>query len=75
LRAFSYSSLWRQQAEAVAEVPLDTISGPIKAFQELGDQHIIHPNVIRALTNDMGLSAMTDVQILTIDHALKGKDM
>lgn len=44
-------------------------------FQELEDNQIIHPNVIKTITQEMGIDTMTDVQQATINEALKGTDI
>lgn len=47
----------------------------ITKFQELEQRGIVHPNVVRTLTRDMGLETMTEVQTATINSALKGTDI
>ena len=49
--------------------------GPATTFQQLGERGLIHPNLLRSLTQDMGLHTMTDIQTLTIHKGLKGVDM
>lgn len=44
------------------------------AFEE-AIQHGVHPNLIRAITGDMGYSHMSEVQERTLEASLKGKDM
>ncbi|PPJ54750.1 hypothetical protein CBER1_04033 [Cercospora berteroae] len=48
---------------------------PVAKFTDLASKNIIHPNVIRAITNDMGIDTMTEVQQRTIHEALKGQDV
>ncbi|PIB02977.1 ATP-dependent RNA helicase mss116, mitochondrial [Cercospora beticola] len=48
---------------------------PVARFTDLGSKNIIHPNVIRAITDDMGIDTMTEVQQRTIHEALKGQDV
>ncbi len=58
-----------------AEVEGLSSSGPIETFSQLGDRGLAHPNVITAITQDMGIDGMTEVQAATIQGALKGTDM
>lgn len=46
----------------------------ITKFQQLADQQLVHRNVIDSITN-MGITDMTDVQVATINQALRGTDM
>jgi ATP-dependent RNA helicase MSS116 len=39
------------------------------------DQLGVHPNVVRSLTQGLGYETMTDVQSMTINAALAGKDV
>ncbi|MBE7182242.1 MAG: hypothetical protein INR71_13740, partial [Terriglobus roseus] len=48
---------------------------PITRFAELQSQGLVHANVIRTITEEMGLSQMTDVQTATINEALSGVDL
>ncbi|KAK4504106.1 hypothetical protein PRZ48_005021 [Zasmidium cellare] len=47
----------------------------ITKFDELEQKGIVHPNVVRTLTQEMGLETMTEVQTATINSALKGTDI
>lgn len=47
----------------------------IETFSQLGDRGLAHPNVIKAITQDMAIDGMTEVQAATIQGALKGTDM
>jgi ATP-dependent RNA helicase MSS116, mitochondrial len=47
----------------------------ITRFEELGEKKIIHPNIVRTLTGEMGLEKMTEVQSMTINQAIQGNDM
>jgi ATP-dependent RNA helicase MSS116 len=49
--------------------------GPVTKFHELETRGLVHKNVIRTITQDMGFEAMTEVQSRTINQALKGSDM
>jgi hypothetical protein len=50
----------RQTAEAYSSTDADR-NVPITRFAELETKNIIHPNVIRTLTKEMGLETMTEV--------------
>jgi hypothetical protein len=43
-------------------------------FQELADNGLVDPNVIREITHGMGHETMTPVQTMTINETLKGRD-
>jgi ATP-dependent RNA helicase MSS116 len=47
----------------------------VTKFAELETRGLVDGNVIRALTVNMGLETMTEVQSATIHEALKGVDM
>jgi len=66
-------SFLRQQAVAAAE----QIESPAKVsrFKDLEAQGMIHPDIIRTVTRNMGLETMTEVQQATIHEALKGTDI
>ena len=53
----------------------DTKKGHITTFQELVERHLVEPNLIRPITDDMRITTMTRVQSLTINHCLKGTDV
>lgn len=72
VRAFSHSALWRQEAAIAVE---QEASDPILEFQELESRNLVHPAIIRTITQDMKLSKMTDVQTATINEALNGDDL
>lgn len=74
LRGFQHVARWQSQS-ALAEDSQDGAEGLITQFQELADRDLIHANVIEALTRDMGLTDMTEVQSATINQALTGSDM
>ncbi|KAL9090913.1 MAG: hypothetical protein Q9165_005121 [Trypethelium subeluteriae] len=89
-RTLHNGSWSRQNAAAEAEIrdevnaqrpPSDqsineaTLGGPITRFAELSSRRLVHDNVVRTVTEEMGLETMTDVQSLTIQEALKGTDI
>jgi ATP-dependent RNA helicase MSS116 len=47
----------------------------INKFDQLIEHNIVHPNVVKAITEGMGHHTMTQVQSLTINQALQGTDM
>lgn len=49
--------------------------GLITKFQDLADQQMVSPTVIKTLTQDMNLETMTQVQSMTINETLKGIDV
>ncbi|KAB2099634.1 ATP-dependent RNA helicase [Alternaria gaisen] len=64
---------WQQEAqEAQQSIEED---GPVTEFKELATRGLVHPNLIRTITNQMKLTTMTDVQTRTINEALSGVDI
>lgn len=65
-------------AAAEAQAPRDdTPSSPgglVTRFTELPSVGV-HQNLVRPITDDMGYDSMTDVQSMTINPGLAGKDM
>ena len=49
--------------------------GPITRFAELLERQMVSKSVVEALTQDMGLETMTQVQSMTISESLKGFDV
>jgi superfamily II DNA/RNA helicase len=47
----------------------------VTTFEDLTEQNLADPALIRALAKNMGFSSMTDVQRLTLPLGLQGKDM
>jgi ATP-dependent RNA helicase MSS116 len=47
----------------------------ISKFDELIEHDLVHPNIVKAITEGMGHHTMTQVQTLTINKALGGTDM
>ena len=43
-------------------------------FQELADNGLVNPDIIRDITHGMGHETMTPVQTMTINETLKGRD-
>ncbi|KAF2659938.1 DEAD-domain-containing protein [Lophiostoma macrostomum CBS 122681] len=75
--AFHRSAKWRQNA-AVAEGSeqiYEANDGPVTKFADLGKRGLVHPAVIRTITDKMNLETMTDVQTRTINEALSGVDV
>lgn len=50
-------------------------SREINKFNELVEHNLVHPNVVKAITEGMGHQTMTQVQSMTINQALQGSDM
>ncbi|KAF2721680.1 DEAD-domain-containing protein [Polychaeton citri CBS 116435] len=64
------------KAEANTDAPTNASEKSlITKFHELETQEIVHRNVVKTLTQDMGLSDMTEVQTKTINQALSGNDI
>lgn len=49
-------------------------SGLVTRFADLSTLGV-HPNILRSIVDDMGYESMTDVQSMSINPALQGKDM
>lgn len=49
-------------------------SGLITRFADLSSLGV-HPNILKSIVEDMGYESMTDVQSMSINPALQGKDM
>ena len=49
-------------------------TGPVTKFQELADHKLVSKIVVDTITQEMGLTTMTQVQSLTISKMLKGVD-
>jgi ATP-dependent RNA helicase MSS116 len=73
---FHHSAKWQQIAAEVEETsqaaPND---GPVTEFADLARKGLVHPNIIRTITKQMGLTTMTEVQTRTINEALNGNDV
>ena len=70
-----HNSATRWQQEAQEEQQSIEEDGPVTEFKELATRGLVHPNLIRTITNQMKLTTMTDVQTRTINEALSGVDM
>ncbi|KAJ5226328.1 ATP-dependent RNA helicase [Penicillium chermesinum] len=64
-----------QAAEAVAQDIPVAASEYITEFHQLAERELISPNVVRNITERMGLSTMTPVQSQTLNIMLKGEDV
>lgn len=64
----------RGYSSASAEATNDKTSGLITRFADLSNVGV-HPNLLRSITDDMRYENMTDVQAMSINPALSGKDM
>jgi ATP-dependent RNA helicase MSS116 len=73
-RSLHQSPLLRDDANIQAATDAD-VQAPLTKFQDLQDQGIIHKNIVRNMTDGMGLETMTEVQAKTINSALKGTDI
>ena len=67
LRFYSSESAARQTST-------DGASGPVTRFADLSELGV-HDRIIRSITQGMGYENMTDVQSMTINAALAGKDV
>ncbi|KAF7195916.1 ATP-dependent RNA helicase, mitochondrial [Pseudocercospora fuligena] len=67
IRSLHQSSIRRQE--------LTESATPLTKFADLGSSGVLHDNVVRTLTKEMGLETMTEVQTKTINEALKGQDV
>ncbi|KAK2630568.1 hypothetical protein QTJ16_001388 [Diplocarpon rosae] len=47
----------------------------VTKFQELIDYNMVHPNIVEQITKGMGHETMTEVQSMTINQGLSGKDI
>ncbi|OKL56007.1 hypothetical protein UA08_08675 [Talaromyces atroroseus] len=66
------STVSPKQANAAAQSQETPKS--IDQFNELAVQGLVHPRIIHAITEKMGIHTMTDVQRLTIPHSIQGVD-
>ncbi|TKA81513.1 hypothetical protein B0A55_02995 [Friedmanniomyces simplex] len=74
-RRMSLTTLLRQNAAAATRAEDDDAPPLLTRFEELETHKVVHPNVVRTLTGEMGLETMTEVQQATINEALKGTDI
>lgn len=76
IRALHQTTRSRQEAAAAESASkAEESDGEITRFEDLETRGIIHANVVRTLTREMGLETMTEVQAKTINNALKGTDI
>lgn len=66
--------LSRAYSSASAEAQNEKTSGLITRFADLSNVGV-HPNLLRSIVEDMRYEDMTDVQAMSINPALSGKDM
>ena len=50
-------------------------NGPVSRFEDLGSHNLVNQVVVDTITQKMRLETMTEVQKLTINESLKGKDL
>ncbi|ETN41445.1 uncharacterized protein HMPREF1541_03381 [Cyphellophora europaea CBS 101466] len=74
-RFSSFPQLRQAQAVAEASEDLKHASPELTTFKELGDNGIIHPHIIKTITDKMNIHTMTDVQRMTINECLDGSDV
>lgn len=74
-RSLHQSPLLRDDAAAIAATESEDVQPPLTKFQDLQDQGVIHRNIVRNMTEGMGLETMTEVQSKTINSAIKGTDI
>ena len=76
-RRIHVSPLRSQEAAAKRDERLNRPAQALNVdqFDQLIEQDLVHPNVVRAITEGMGHHTMTQVQSLTINQALRGTDM
>jgi ATP-dependent RNA helicase MSS116 len=60
-------------AYASQDEPQQSTPNPFTKFADLQDR--VHPNLLAALTQDMGLETMTEVQQRTLAEGLTGQDV
>lgn len=73
-RSLHQSPLLRDDADIPPSEAGDA-QPPLTKFQDLQDQGVIHRNIVRNMTEGMGLETMTEVQSKTINSAIKGTDI
>lgn len=73
-RAF-HSAPRLSQVQAAAAAQPNVQTQRITKFEDLATHGLVHPNIIRAVTEDMKLETMTEVQSATINQALRGDDV
>jgi ATP-dependent RNA helicase MSS116 len=74
-RSLHQSPLLRDDGSSNVQADDADVQSPLTKFQDLQDQGVIHKNIVRNMTEGMGLETMTEVQAKTINAALKGTDI
>jgi hypothetical protein len=72
-RAFTSSIPRLQEAYATSNATQQSQPNSFTKFADLQDQ--VHPHILAALTQDMGLETMTEVQQRTLAEGLNGQDV
>ncbi|KAK8173059.1 P-loop containing nucleoside triphosphate hydrolase protein [Phyllosticta citrichinensis] len=75
LRTFQSSSQLSQVQAAAAATQSNQQTQRISRFDDLETHGLVHPNIIKSITGDMGLETMTEVQTASINEALRGDDV
>lgn len=74
-RSLHQSPLLRDAGADIPATDSKDVQPPLTKFQDLQDQGVIHRNIVRNMTERMGLETMTEVQSKTINSAIKGTDI
>ncbi|KAM0708652.1 hypothetical protein Q7P35_005304 [Cladosporium inversicolor] len=74
-RSLHQSPLLRDEAAAIPATESEDVQPPLTKFQDLQDQGVLHRNIVKNMTEGMGLETMTEVQSKTINSAIKGTDI
>ena len=64
-----------QRPLAIEQIQKAIQHSPVTRFAELLERRMVSNSVVEALTQDMGLKTMTQVQSMTISESLKGVDV
>lgn len=80
---FHNTAKWQQvqtapvdaEADAKEEATKPSEDELITNFKDLATKGLVHPNIVKTITDKMRLTTMTDVQTRTINEALSGVDM
>ncbi|KAI9786556.1 MAG: hypothetical protein M1816_007880 [Peltula sp. TS41687] len=75
LRSAAAGAAARAQGDVSEGENHDSPSGSITKFHELADQGLVRDEIVKAITQGMGISTMTPVQSMTIAATLKGVDV
>ncbi|KAF2758471.1 DEAD-domain-containing protein [Pseudovirgaria hyperparasitica] len=74
-RIASFHSFTRLQQQAEAQETEKEPQQYITRFEDLGTGGLVHPNLVKAITSDMKLETMTEVQSKSINAAISGVDV